>query len=54
MENEGTISPELLNFMQMHKIPDVQTLLLVEDEVLLKMDGFGWRMMYEVLNLRKI
>lgn len=54
MKNEIEISPELKRFMDYHKLPNLESLLLIDDEDLLKMDGFGWRMMYEVLNLRKV
>ena len=53
MKNESVISPELQRFMEMHKIPNLISLLQIEDEILLGMDGFGWRMMAEVLTLRK-
>ncbi len=53
MKNETEISPELIRFMEMHKIPNLISLLLIEDEVLLSMVGFGWRMMREVLELRE-
>lgn len=53
MENETVISPELQQFMELHKIPNLASLLHIEDEILLGMEGFGWRMMREVLNLRE-
>lgn len=53
MKNETEISPELKRFMEMHQIPNLISLLQIEDEILLGMDGFGWRMMAEVLTLRK-
>ena len=53
MKNEIVISPELQQFMELHKIPNVVSLLQIEDEILLGMTGFGWRMMREVLNLRE-
>ena len=53
MKNETVISPELQRFMGMHKILNLISLLQIEDEILLGMDGFGWRMMVEVLTLRK-
>ncbi len=53
MKNESVISPELQRFMVMHKIPNLISLLRIEDEILLGMVGFGWRMMVEVLTLRK-
>lgn len=53
MKEETTISPELQQFMDLHKIASISALLLIKDETLLKMDGFGWRMLKEVLKLRQ-
>jgi hypothetical protein len=53
MEKATTISPELERFMELHKIPNLISLLQIEDEILLGMAGFGWRMMREVLELRE-
>lgn len=53
MKNETVISPELQRFMELHKIPNPILLLQIDDEILLGMDGFGWRMMREVLELRE-
>jgi hypothetical protein len=53
MKNETVISPELQRFMELHKILNLTSLLQIEDEVLLGMVGFGWRMMREVLELRE-
>lgn len=53
MKNEIVISPELQLFMEFHKIRNLDSLLQIEDEVLLGMAGFGWRMMREVLVLRE-
>lgn len=53
MKNEYTISPELLEFMQQHKIQTSVDLLAIENETLLSMKGFGWRLMREVLILRE-
>lgn len=54
MKNEIVISPELKSFMNYHKITNVANLLSIDDYTLLEMIGFGWRMMKEVLGLRKI
>ena len=51
---EKTISPELEFFMKLHKIPDTTALLTIHNEDLLQMNGFGWRLMKQVLGLRKI
>ena len=53
MEKATTISPELKRFMELHKIQNLISLLQIEDEILLGMAGFGWRMMREVLELRE-
>ena len=54
MKNEVVISPELQRFMELHKIPNLTSLLQIEDEILLGMAAFGWRMMREVLELRDL
>ncbi len=53
MKEATTISPELQLFMDLHKILSISELLLINDETLLVMDGFGWRMLKEVLKLRQ-
>lgn len=53
MKKDSSVSPELLDFMKLHRIPSLIALLEFEDEKLLKMDGFGWRLMREVLVLRE-
>lgn len=53
MKKDSPVSPELLEFMKLHRIPNLITLLEFDDEKLLKMDGFGWRLMREVLVLRE-
>lgn len=53
--NELTpISPELEAFMKLQKFSSLAELLAIDDEDLLALDGFGWRLMKEVLGLRKI
>jgi hypothetical protein len=47
-------SPELAVFMEYHHLLTVALLLKIDDEALLQMDGFGWRLMKEVLQLRKV
>jgi hypothetical protein len=54
MKDESTISPELKKFMNYHKIANVADLLSIDNYTLLDMDGFGWRMMKEVLDLREV
>ena len=53
--NELTpFSPELEDFMKLQKFSSLAELLAIDDEDLLALDGFGWRLMKEVLGLRKI
>ena len=47
------ISPELEKFMNLHQLT-LTALLSHEDAALLAMDGFGWRLMKEVLELREV
>lgn len=51
---QKVISPELQEFMNTQKIPSVAALLLIDNERLLGMEGFGWRLLKEVLQLRKV
>ena len=53
MKETATISPELQQFIVAQKITSLNDLLLIDDETLLGMDGFGWRMLKEVLRLRQ-
>ena len=41
-------------FMKLNQIGSLTELLAIADEILLQMPGFGWRLMKEVLTLRKI
>ncbi|EKT4500176.1 hypothetical protein JE943_000140 [Flavobacterium psychrophilum] len=54
MKDEIKISTELQRFMDAQKIPSISVLLLIDNETLLEMDGFGWRMIKEVLKLREV
>lgn len=51
---EKNISPELERFMEENELSGINALLAIENEDLLQMEGFGWRMMKEVLSLRKV
>jgi hypothetical protein len=51
---EKSISPELVRFMEENEISSIDALLTIANEDLLQMEGFGWRMMKEVLSLRKV
>jgi hypothetical protein len=53
MKKKLVISPELQRFMELYKILNLTSLLQIEDEILLGMAGFGWRMMREALELRE-
>jgi DNA-directed RNA polymerase alpha subunit len=48
------ISEQLEQFMKQHNMLTVAALLENEDAALLKMEGFGWRLMKEVLKLREV
>lgn len=49
-----SISPELVRFMEDNGFSNLDDLLAIEDENLLQIPGFGWRMMKEVLLLREV
>ncbi len=51
---QEVVSPELQEFMSTQKIPSVAALLVIDNERLLGMEGFGWRLLKEVLRLRKV
>lgn len=51
---EKSISTELDRFMKENEFSNIDALLTIENEDLLQMTGFGWRMMKEVLLLRKV
>ena len=53
-DSAKTASPELITFMKLNQIGSLPELLAIADEILLQMPGFGWRLMKEVLTLRKI
>ena len=52
--SETTVSPELQEFMNLHKIETLSQLLRYENAELLKMEGFGWRLMKQVLKIREV
>ena len=47
------VSEELEVFMKLHNL-SIADLLQCDDAALLKMEGFGWRLMKEVLKLREV
>lgn len=54
IEKWESISPELEDFMQLQEFASSEEMLQVADEELLALEGFGWRLMKEVLQLREI
>jgi hypothetical protein len=52
--SETKVSPELQEFMNLHKIETLSQLLRYENAELLKMEGFGWRLMKQVLKIREV
>lgn len=53
-EMDFTPSTELLTFMKLNKLQTLAELLSISDEDLIKMRGFGYRILKEILQLRKI
>jgi len=53
-ENGKSISEELENFMRKHQFSSLEELFAIANEDLLSFEGFGWRLMKEVLQLREI
>lgn len=49
-----TPSAELLTFLKFNNLHTLAELLSISDEDLLKMRGFGYRLLKEILQLRKI
>jgi len=52
--HNSQVSPALATFMQVNAIASLKELLLIPDEVLVEMPGFGWHLLKEILLLRKI
>lgn len=48
------LSKELVEFMLLNRIQTVAELLLLSDEVLVNLHGFGWHLLKEIVLLRKI
>lgn len=46
------ISPEMEVFMKLHKIETIEELLKHQAENLLKMEGFGYRLLRQYLDFR--
>ena len=53
-QDDKQISAELEVFMLLNKLQSQEELLLIPDEVLVEMPGFGWHLLKEILLLRKI
>jgi DNA-directed RNA polymerase alpha subunit len=49
-----TPSTELLTFLKLNNLQTLAELLSIPDEELLKMRGFGYRILKEILELRRI
>lgn len=47
------LTPEMKVFMVRQNMATLEDLLSVEPEDLLKLEGFGWRLMKQVLELRE-
>ena len=54
MENQKKLSQELQEFMMLNKIFTLNELLLIKEENLITMDGFGWRILKEILKLGQV
>ncbi len=52
--NYPHISSELEHFMLINNIITLVELVAIPDEVLVEMPGFGWRLLKEILSLRKV
>ncbi len=52
--NDYQPSAELEAFMLLNKLQSIEELLLIPDEVLVEMPGFGWHLLKEILLLRKV
>jgi hypothetical protein len=48
------ISPELTTFMVVNNIATLKELIIIPDEVLVVMPGFGWHKLKEILLLREV
>ena len=53
-QDDKQISAELEVFMLLNKLQSQEELLLIPDEVLVEMPGFGWHLLKEILLLRKV
>lgn len=53
-QQNSQVSPALATFMRVNAIASLKELLLIPDEVLVEMPGFGWHLLKEILLLRKI
>lgn len=51
---EFTPSAELLTFLKLNNLQTLAELLSIPDDDLLKMRGFGYRILKEILQLHKI
>ena len=54
IEHNPPLSNELKVFMRLNKIATVDELVLLTDEELIGLPGFGWRLFNEILLLRQV
>jgi DNA-directed RNA polymerase alpha subunit len=54
INTEFAPSAELITFLKLNNLQTLAELLFISDEDLLKMRGFGYRILKEILQLRKI
>lgn len=52
-EEEKDLQADLARFMQWHKIDSIQDVMAMEPAELLKMDGFGYRLLNYLIDLKK-
>ena len=54
IEHNPPLSTELKAFMRLNKVATVDALILLTDEELIGLPGFGWRLFNEILLLRQV
>ena len=53
-KNQQSPSKELEVFMALNSIETLDELIAIPDEVLVKLPGFGWNLLKEILLFRKV
>ena len=51
---ESSISKAMKDFMKINEIENLKTLLEYPDENIIKLHGFNWHIMKEIISLRQI